>query len=60
MEPPREVLEAMRAIVDYNWQPELRDYEEQIEMGQIEPGEPAHVFTKLKLVDHFLTERGVE
>lgn len=44
---PEGVLDAMRAVVDYDWQTEQRDYEAE--------GKPAgHVFEHLQALDTWL------
>lgn len=44
---PEHVLDSMRAVVDYDWQTEQRDYEDE--------GKPAgHVFEHLQTVDTWL------
>ena len=53
METPIVVLRAMRAIVDYNWQDEQRDFEEQQSCGDL-ADESYHIFSSLKIVDEWL------
>ncbi|MGA5820032.1 hypothetical protein ACPC54_19470 [Kitasatospora sp. NPDC094028] len=46
-------LDSIRAVVDYNWAKEQRDYEEQDEDGR-----RGHVFTSLVTLDAFLCRPG--
>lgn len=46
---------AMRAVVDYNWHDELRDFEEMERMGE---DTSAHVFTFLREIDAWLESEG--
>lgn len=50
----RELFEAMRNIVDYNWSDEMTDFEDCERNGNDQEG---HVFLDLQLVDTFL--RGI-
>lgn len=56
---PSRVLLAMRAIVDYSWQSEQRDYEE-CQQDTNDNEVEGHVFLHLQAVDTYLTEQGVE
>ena len=51
-------LEEMRAIVDYSWQSEQRDYED-CQQDNNDNETEGHVFLHLQAVDRYLTERGV-
>ena len=46
-----ELLSALRAVIDYDWQAEQRDYEEQQSLGESGDG---HVFAHLVTLDRFV------
>lgn len=49
----REILQAIRRIVNYNWTDEERDF------GEWPPPDPAHhIFTDLQSVDSWLADQG--
>lgn len=53
-DPDTSVLDSMRAIVEYDWQKERDDYQEQDDDGRRD-----HVFMHLRVVDEFLKVRGL-
>ena len=50
-----EILKDIRALVEYNWQDELRDYNQQVRDGEDEAVEH-HVFLALRRIDKWLGE----
>jgi hypothetical protein len=47
-----EELQALRAVVDYNWDDEERDYADHTEDGDL------HIFKSLKTLDLYLRAHG--
>lgn len=52
---PAEVLEDVRAVVDYNWASEFDDFHRAPQEGNSQEG---HVFRNLDRLDEFLTKAG--